>query len=137
MTKHSLNHRLMITISCAIIALFTAANASDRYTPVEVQLASNDYLKNLHIDGVINFMDFETNRSVKAVVIDNHPMLFEGDGFYISCVTLVDASGKEYPVDMYVYPSENGPTVSHAAFGMASRGRFMELMKSGAVSKLR
>lgn len=136
MKKNAAIFWIIFTTTASIFNSINIANASEKYSPVEVQYAGDRYLESLLIDGVINFIDFETSSSIKAVVVDNHPIIFEGEGYFVSCVTLVDTSGKEYPVDMYLYPSENGLIVSHTTYGTAGREDFRKLAKSGIVKKL-
>ena len=137
MRRYLINFWFIFTITTAVFNSVSTANASDDYSAVEVQLAGDRHLENLLIDGVINFIDFEMASSIKAVVVDNHPIIFAGDGYYVSCVTLVDAEGKEYPVDMYLYPSKNGLVVSHTVYGMVGRENFKKLAKAGVVKKLK
>jgi len=88
------------------------------------------------VNGRTMFINFDNLKSVSSVPVDNHPLIFRGDGFYVACITLLDEEGKEYPADLYIYEHDGKLTVSDITFGDVGREDFRRLAKSGAVEKL-
>ena len=103
---------------------------------VSLQIFVDQHIESLMVNGRIMFIDFDNLKSVSSVPVDNHPLMFRGDGFYVACITLLDEEGKEYPVDLYIYEHDGKLTVSDITFGEAGREDFRRLAKSGAVEKL-
>jgi len=128
----------ILTAAFIIFASVHFASASERHPvdPVSLQVFVDRHIESIMVDGRIKFIDFDDLRSVSTVPVDNHPLIFKGEGFYVACITVIDESGKEYPVDLYIFENSTGLVVSDITFGMEGREDFRRLAKSGAVRKL-
>jgi len=130
----------MKTLASALILLASAhfASAADQgpVDPVSLQIFVDKHVESIMVDGQLKFIDFDELKSVSTIPVDSHPLIFKGEGFYVACITVIDESGKEYPVDLYIYEGSSGLVVSDITFGMQGREDFRRLAKSGAVKKM-
>lgn len=128
-----------IAVLFALVALGTGhkLNAQVReFDSVQVQLVADQYIDAITVEGTVRFIDFEQLKSVSAVPVEAHPLVFRGDGYYVACITLLDEAGIEYPVDLYLFEDKGGLVVTDVTFGEEGREDFRRLARSGAVTRI-
>lgn len=100
-----------------------------------IQKLVDNQIDSLLIDSKLYFVDFGTLKPVEAVPIDNHPMIFIADKYFVACITLLDNTGAEHPADIYVFEKNGEMRVSDIKFGNSGRNDLLRLMELGLVSE--
>lgn len=105
--------------------------AQENISSIDVQLFVQSEIENLLVNDTLSFVDFEQQKIVQTVPLEAHPMIFEGDGMYVACITVASVNGDEYPVDIYLLDTENGLRTTQVTFGQGPRDQLKSMMSSG------
>lgn len=122
--------------TCALFSLCALpALAQEKFSSIDVQLFVQSEIENRLVNNTLSFVDFEQQKVVQTVPLEAHPMIFEGDGIYVACITVASVNGDEYPVDIYLLDTEEGLRTTQVTFGQGPRDQLKSMMKSGFFTK--
>ena len=84
------------------------------------------------VDGALLHVVNETGEMRKLAPVKAHPMVLQGDGYFVLCAELRDKDGTEIDVDYYLTASSRGYKVFRVEID--NRGFLKDLMDAGRVS---
>ena len=109
--------------------------AQEKRSSIELQLFVQSEIENRMVNNTLSFVNFEELKVVQTVPIEAHPMIFEGDGIYVACITVASVNGDEYPVDIYLMDTGGGLRAIQMTFGQGPRDQLKSMMDSGFFTK--
>ena len=109
--------------------------AQEKRSSIEIQLFVQSEIENRIVNDTLSFVDFEEQKVIQTVPIEAHPMIFEGGGIYVACITVASVNGDEYPVDIYFLDTGGGLRATQIAFGQGPRDQLKAMMASKFFTK--
>ena len=117
-----------------LVATPSFAAGEDRVAVrTELQIAMQRHVDRSLINGILHNVNLDTGELQQFYPTTVHPMIMEGDGYFVVCSDLVDGEGIEFDVDFYVVESTRGYKIVRTEID--NRSELKNLVESGQVAE--
>ena len=93
-----------------------------------------EYIANTLVDGMVQYFDLSNGELKNLSPLNAHPMILKVGSTYVVCSELVDQSGKQVPLDVYIIA--HGDEYSVIRSEINNRKPLSALYKNGKAEKL-
>ena len=128
----------ILTRTTLVAAMLTAtptfATEVDRVSVrTELQVAMQRHVDRSLVNGILLHVNLDTGALQQYYPTNAHPMIMEGEGYFVVCADLVDGAGTEFDVDFYVVETARGYKVVRTEID--NRSELKTLVADGHVAE--
>ncbi len=132
MNDHRISSFTAALIGAAICFSTPAFAAEDKVSiRTELQVAMQRHVDRSLVGGILLHVDLECGDLKEYFPTAAHPMIMQGDGYFIVCADLIDAEGTQFDVDYYMAETERGYRVVRREID--NRSELKDLVSAGLV----
>lgn len=125
---------LSLTAAMLVLASGALHAETDVATKTELQVAMQRHIDRSLIEGAVHYLDLKTGEQQSLFPVEAHPMILEGNGYYVLCSDLKSKTGEALPIDFYLTKTMRGYQVFRTEIN--NREPLKSLMKDGQIKKI-